>query len=994
MISELTVNPDKFSSFLASIKVPLNHPLFFPRVFALISRLGQIQRKGREETIEGIIAEEYEEFSRRLDRSQIQESCSVRNILRSRRLAHVLIDEKGDLNPVALHQAIAYLKRYFCSLGSYRQYDIKRQQHMLKVLETLEQNKETVRLLKRISRPYGNKHVEDLIRQTLQLPSTISITDIHARQAVLASWLAYLRQNVGSCFATAPAKIVHDEQPELFLQDMANLLATGRLSRTFGGVEYSVPLSMTWGPGDLKKPLLVRFSDQSIQPEIWYSPGLIAAFDSVHLFSPNQSLKEKTNHLQEWIIALIKQKALLQPFVTITGEEIIRFALLQALGLTEQNINDFESQPHSLIQTQLFMPMPTHSRQAGGLGKRCENFLHQFEIAKNTFKALSDHALLKAWEFTLASFGETKLEFTRWNLYSSLGMGTNEPGGIGQCIYQTVQQKLEFVNKTIDHIRPEYEMVYTQVKTLEGRIRQASTEKEAQWLKVEYQSRTNEFYFLEEQMRGAQLQAKNLVGLSESLYNIYLDLFKDYFQEIYDADVQDIITGPFDDSPAGFRLVYKHGRSNTSQWTRIQNPTEFIDALVSFFVSTEPRVAAILELKEQEKDLSEIITAIINHIKTNEFLESAFHRMAAIHGVPPIANPLDNLEKVEKKPWVYVSGGTMNTLVSTYYRLEDKPKEENKWVESEMELLVFLVDTLKRIPPYALEPYLKRKRDGILMQSPTHAFILKPNSPLLKEAWNNEEFTYTFVRDRFVRPFEFFVEKLILNDEMIQTLVLLLAEKIPENFRPQFKAMTSQLKGPLNPIFFREYVSDLLANDRGLRMGHFAILADEEIDSTLFSALPLFPLNALKDRIHKILTLLPGLSLEKIEEIVKLIDQIPVVHERSMVTAHQLQDICKALLCLANLQTSSMYDYHLAISQAAQKLGFAMPTPFIFADTNWVKEEFGFIISPGTGRLELWRLDYTGSFGYPMTIWKQWLDGSHTHPTWGVYIKPFEYGQN
>lgn len=987
------MNPDRLSSFITSIKVPLNHPLFFPRVFAILSRIGQLHRKGREETIEGIIAEEYEEFSRRLDRSQIQESTSVRNILRSRRLAYILIDEKGDINPVALHQAIEYMKRHFCSLGPYRQYDIKRQQHMLKVLRTLEQDKEVVRLLKRISKPLGNKQAEDLVRQTLQLPPHAPVTDAHTKQAVLASWLSYLRQNVGSCFATAPAKIVHDEQPELFLQDMANLLATGRLKRTFAGVEHSVPLSMTWGPGDLKKPLLVKFSDQSIQPEIWYSPGLLAAFEAVHLFSAEQDFKQKITQIRDWVFVLLQQKAMYQPFIVATAEEIIQFVLLQVLGLTEQNIKDYESQPRSMVHTQLFMQIPSSS-SSGGLSKRCENFFQQFEMAKNAFKALSDHALLKAWEFTLASFAETKLEFTRWNLYSSLGMKTDEPGGIGQCIYQVIQQKLDLANRKVEELRPEYEMVFTQVKTLEGRMRQASTDKEIQWVRVEYQSRLNEFYFLEERMHDAQHQAKSLVGLYESLYEVYLDLFKDYFQEIYDADVQEVITGPFDDSPAGFRLVYKHGRSNTSQWTRIQNSTEFIDALVSFFSSTEPRIAAILELKEQQKDLSEIVTTIINHIKTREFLETAFYRMAAAHHVPPVPNPLDNLDKIEKKPWVYISGGTMNTLVSSYYRLEDKPKEENKWVESEMELLVFLVDTLKRMPPYAMEPYLKKSKTGMLMQSPTHAFILQPNLPLLKEAWTNEEFTYTYVRDRFVRPAESFVERLILNDEMIQTLVLLLAEKIPENFRPRFKTIISQLRGPINPIFFREYIVDMLTTDRGLRAGRLPILAEEEIDNSLFSALPLFPIEELKERVHQVLVLLPGLSLEKIEEILSLIDQIPMTRDTPMMTAHQLQDICKALISLVNLQASSPYDYHLAISQAAQKLGFAMPAPFMFADTNWVKEDFGFVINPGTGLLQLWRLDYTGSFGYPMTIWKQWLDGSHSHPTWSIYVKPAEYGQH
>ena len=200
-------------------------------------------------------------------------------------------------------------------------------------------------------------------------------------------------------------------------------------------------------------------------------------------------------------------------------------------------------------------------------------------------------------------------------------------------------------------------------------MRQASTEKEAQWLKVEYQTHANEFYFLEEQRDSAQRQATALVNLYDQLYAQYVELFKDYFQEVYDADMQEVTTGPFDDSPAGFRLLYKHGRSNTSQWTLIQNHTDYIDALASFFVATEPQIAHSLEGKKIEKDLSDVVTAIINHVKTKEFLESAFHRMAIVHNIPSIKDPLEHLEKIEKKPWVYTSGGTMNTLVSGYFRI-------------------------------------------------------------------------------------------------------------------------------------------------------------------------------------------------------------------------------------------------------------------------------------------------------------------------------------
>ncbi|WP_068471498.1 hypothetical protein [Candidatus Protochlamydia phocaeensis] len=987
------MRPEDIDHILNAVKAPLNHPLFYPRVFALASKSLRFSRSKSANKLYQTVAEEYEELSRRLDRSQIQESCSVRNILRSRHLATLLIDEKGELNADILPALIEQLKAHLHSLGPYRQYDSKRQEHILKVLQLLATNKEAVRLLKKISRPLSNRLAEEVIKHTLQLPLNTVLTDAHAKRAVLSAWLCYLRQNVGSCFATAPAEVVHDEQPELFLQDMSDLLATGRLKRTFGGIEYSVPISASWGSGDLKKPLLIQLSTKGMAPEIWYSPGLMVAFEAAGLFEKEQGIKERTKQIKEWIEPLIIHHANRSIYSIITAEDILKWVLLQVMGLSEQQIKEYENRPRGMVQSSLLMQMPPNGKSQGGIGERCANFLYQFEAAKNAFKALADNALLKTWEFTLASFSETKLEFTTWNLYASLGMGTSEPGGIGQCIQHNIQNKLDEVNRKVQDIQYEYEMVYTQVKTLESRMRHASTEKEVQWLKIEYQSRTNEFYFLEEQRDAAQGQAAALVNLYDTLYKLYLELFKDYFQEVYDADMQEVTTGPFDDSPAGFRLLYKHGRSNTSQWTRIKNQNDFIDALASFFVATEPQIASSLEGRGIEKDLADVVTAIINHVKTKEFLETAFYRMAAAHHVPLVKDPLQHLDQVEKKPWVYTSGGTMNTLVSCYYRIEDKPKEAAKWVENETELLVFLADTLKHISPNLMEPFLKGNRSAMLMQSPTHAFLLKPMQNPFRETWTNDEFTYTFVRDHFIKPAEMFVERILLNDDMLYFLVQELLEKVPENFQPRFKEAFGSISSPLNPIFFRQHLVNTMEEDRGLRFGRRPILATEEIDSLLYSRLPLFPIHELKDRLRKIFILLPGLNTERIDSILDLFERIPLSRSTRCISANQLQDICKALLCLSEFNTTVVYNYHLQISLAAQKLGFAMPTPVIFADTNWVKDEFGFVVNPGTGQLELWRLDYTGSLGYPMTSWKEWVNGSRPDLKWGIYIKPPEYGQ-
>ncbi len=937
---------------------------------------------------------EYLEFSRRLDLSKLQDSCSVRNILRARELALHLIDEKGELKTQALAELISHLSQNLYSLGPNRYEDSKRQEHVVHVLRLLASTKELYRIVKKATRPLSNKIAEEVIRDTLNLPATTIVTDIYTRQAILAAWLSTLRQNVGSCFATAPAILVHDEQPELFLQDLVDLIATGRLKRTFGGIEHSVPISSSWGNGDLRRPIIMQKTNQGMTPEVWLSPGLLYALEESGVLDKKEEKRHSTEFIRNSIFSFIAPKEKTAPYILTNAEEILRYILLKENQITENQLQEYQNRPRPMIQNNLMIQVPRQLKtKTTAVGDRCSRFQVQFEIAKNTFKGIADNALLKTWEFTLASFAETKFEFAKWNLYASLGMKTDEPGGIGQCIYQTVQGKLDEAQRKTEELKPEYDMLYTQLKMIESRVRHASTEKELNWLRMEYQTHLSEFRMIEEVWEDAKERSQNLVNLYETLYKLYIDLFKEYFQEVYDADMQEVTTGPFDDSPAGFRLLYKHGRSNTSHWTRVRNLADYVESLAAFFTATEPQISSALRDKKMEKDLGEIVTGIIVHVKTTEFLESALYRMAKAHQSYLPKNPLEHLDKVEKKPWAYTSGGTMDSLVSSYFRIEGKPQEVTKWIENETELLVFISDVLKQIPANQMDVFLKKKKSSILMQSPTHAFILKPVADPFIHAWMEDQFTYTHVRDTFIIPAETFIRTLYLSSEEIAFLIRKLSEKIPLNYQPRFKTVFSLLKGPLNPINFKEVLVDWTERDAGLTHGTRSVLAYDEVDALLYRLLPLFRASELKNRLSQLFILIPGFHTDHIQEMLTLLDQFPSTDPDEILSSIQLQEIAEALLCLSLRTTTTSVNYSLLITRTAQELGFALKAPIIFADTNWVKDMFGFVVNPGTGQYELWRLDDLGRKGYPMTEWKKWVDGSQPQARWGVYTKPFEFGQ-
>ena len=880
-------------------------------------------------------------------------------------------------------------------MGPERHLDILRQNHILKVLNLLKNNAQIARQFKNISRPFAHKVADQLIRDTLALPPNTSITDAHAKRAVLASWLCTLRQNVGSCFATAPAIIVHTEQPSLFLKDVNELLSTGSLKRTFGGIQYAVPLSSSWGAGDLRRPIIITQNNTAAINDLSLSPGLIQALESVNILQSKTPLANKIKQLRELLHGILEARVQKQMYTATNSEEIIDTIILNHLKITRKDLEDYLNRPRDMIHESLLMQTPQHLKTPGTKGETCAAFFTMQDIAYNAFKALADNALLKSWEFTLASFSETKSEFTRWNLYSSLGLEPEQVGGIGYTLYTIIKEKLDACNQKIHDLQDEYEQAYGQVKFAEGRLKNASTEKEVQWLRVEYQSKMHEFYLLEEMRNEQNAKAQRLANLFKDLIENFDKLFPEFFQEVYDADMHEVATGPYDDSPAGFRLLYKHGRANTSQWTRIKSPQDFVEALSSFFVAIEPQLIHLPEMEGLEREISECITAVVQHVKTKEFLETAFHRMAAAHKTPILKDPLDHLDQIDKKPWAYTSGGTMNTLISCYFKIDKKPTQVSRWVENPTELCVFLLDTLKQIPYKVLEEYAQDPLKSMLMTSPTHAFILKPGLQEIREGWQTDVFTYTWVRDRLIIPQERFWDAITLDIEILQYLSEQLVQKVPPNFQPQFKMVFGSWRHEMKVKEFRNHVVETMEHDRGLNFNGRTVVNPDDIDALLYTSLPMIPFTEIKNLVLELLHSLPGISVEEFSKIETILESIGTNYASyRIITSKQLREICLGLICLAKETTSAALNYPQLIFQAAQKMGYAPPTPIFFADTNWVKDWFGFVVNPGSDKFELWRFDPFGFAGYPMSVWEEWLNGSRKDIPWSVLNKPQEYKGN
>lgn len=970
-----------------SFDTPIDNPEFLQAAFSFAAKERRNRKRLDPDNISRIAEEEWDDLSIQADATDLQDSFSIRNVLKAKRIANLLIDEKGALNADLVKRFIDLLKKHCYFLGEGRHFDHKRNEHILKCLIRLDESKEIKASLGHITKPSMHKVADEIIKRTLGLPLNTQITDAHARRAALSSWFTYLRQSVGSCFATAPALIVHDEQPLQFFNDLSELFATGKLKRTFGGLEYTVPLCFSSGKGGLNKPLLINKEIEEAAKEIASSPGILSAIEGSLILTPE--VKDTKAFLTNLVEKALSTDSRGTFGIHTTAEELLRKMLLAHFKITEEDVAEYENKPRGMVHGGLMIQV---AKGGKGKGDLIASFITAFEGAKWGYKALAENALLRIWEYTLASFAETKAEFSKWNLYSSLGFQSGEEGGIGECLSQYLQRKLEILNREVENYQIEYEGIYAGIQMLESRIRHAASEDEAKWIRMEYQARSNELNTILELRDRTHARARRAAGMFDLLVSSYIDIFPKFFQEVYDPEIGGIAASIYDDTPAGFRLVFKHGRTNSSLWTQITNHHEFIECLVAFFIAAERDLTHEPDFKGAEQDLSEITSAIVQHVRSERFIETAFFRMARAHGARCPEKPLENLNLVEKKPWVYTSGGNFITMTSVYFSRDEKPTTQRRWVENPMELLVFLADNLKKVPYKLMEEYIQDPSKSFLMFSPTHAFLLKPGLKNFKKAWDSPEFTFTWIRDQLLTPQERFVDTILLNQDMMAFLAKRFAENLSSHHRHLFLNRFGDIKGSMSVRDFRRHILFTMEKDRGLMIGDREVVSQHKMDSVLYEELPLFPVYKLKERVEHILSALSFLTEGERKRALELFDKnSSSVAREAALGAKKLFSVVSGLIILACSKTSFEHNVQLLLREAMEREGYAFPSPILFADTNWARDMFAFIVNPGTGKPELWRMDDLGLAGEPMSYWNMWLNGSRKEPDWGVFINPIEY---
>lgn len=549
---------------------------------------------------------------------------------------------------------------------------------------------------------------------------------------------------------------------------------------------------------------------------------------------------------------------------------------------------------------------------------------------------LEDHPLLRAWEYTMATFSDFKPELYKYNLYNSLGLSHEEEGGIGYFIYTYLQPFFESQKKEIDSFREEIRGLEYNIATLQASLASADNSEKARRLQRQLESQLHQkSSLIHEDQKKVEFEHK-ISTLYVYLRDSYTHLFGSYFQEVFNPSLVFSEAAPvFEDAPAGFMLLYKGGYLEPSMWDLIDSEEAFIKSLSSFFSATAGQIKEEYEWKNGHNFMDELFAHIDNFVRSKAFIQRAKERAQQEQTLFPGAVRL---------PWKYCSGGSMEGLLTAYFNRETEPKCTQQVVHSPLMLLTFFIDTIKSLPPIETKPFEQDSSLPMLAAGPSHGFSLLPGRAQFKKAWEDRGLTYTWIRDEIINPARKFYQSIYLTRAQSQFLfaALLRGLKMREKASPSFE-------DAMSPNSWADRVLDFA------KQGQISAISKEVLAVFLRGALP-------------------------------LVESKKVPKEARLLENEKKQPFILANQWFNRVEVSEPERF----VKRWQKEGLLPPAGLVVGDTNWPLWFFSFLVNPLTLELSLWRTDLMGLFGYPMSQWDMFMSEEASRP-WKLFVDVREY---
>lgn len=898
-----------------------------------------------------------------------------KNLSIARKLASYILNEQGDLEPGKIAESIQLLTKCLYPLGPHREEEGPAREHLLKMLEFLHDNQEIKSRFRRFFVP-SYARVQDLIRHTLALPAGEQLTVRHVCEAVLVSLFTYLRQDVGSCFATALAILIHREYPLLFIRDLEDLLSSGKISRTIGDREITVPINLLPCIGDLFRPIRVVDLYPNPIATLATSPDIQAAFVASGIFPI-------TGDISEEIQSVLANERVFQKIRdvhgTITAHDIIQDGLLHHYQVSPSEVQA------SILQ-EGFRNREWGSRLGASVlsasSQHVLSYLESYEQAKQGFIRDTQNVLLKSWEYTLATLADASQTTTVKHLQIALGWSSGDEYGLHDIIRNFLAEEIAATQAFAGQCEQTYQEAKAQLEYVESRMRNPINKQDSQILAMDHVRFRQELNQALQDWNAAQEKLKKILTLPDFLFSFYSRVIPVYFRSVYDAFIREF-SDHYEDVPAGFRIVFTYGRSHPNTWEPIYSIEEFIHALTDFFSSTEGDLLAKHNVSGLEKETSVLLHRIAAALHEPRFQEAAMERILKAYNCPVPQGIFQNLNRITHTPWVYVSGGTVTTLVSDYFENPHPVSQLKKLPADPHELAAFFTDALKDLPS-AVKEYLEDGEHALLAATPSHVFSITAGSPLFRDAWTNDWYSYTWLRDVWVSKHQAFLKHTVFDktaiyafitrfctryylQEWIQDFVYFcddLSLSIPELYEKSTRFFQATVREEKEVAVLQKYLAQQLVQEA-------PYISEQRLPEVIGD-------------ISSYLGISSRISYDRFAELLEA-----NIEKHSLLSSADLRRLYKGLLMAGYQRVYHEEDLSMRLIAAMRHHGLAYPAPLLFGDTNWAYRYFGFILHPGTQEMDLWEFNYLGLSGRPSEHKERWFA---VPSPWVLYPNPIEYG--
>lgn len=360
---------------------------------------------------------------------EVNSSRNFKRILikeRAEFIANVLINDEGKIDL----ELIDIIKDLLNTPPLQQTFSKSHNKILLKTLDALKCNTDLVDLLNNLEEPGKNleetgkkwkklslkkQNLLSVLRSTLGLEEGTELTAMHTKQAVLAALLTDIRQGeMGSCFATALAIILHDQNPMQVAQDLKIMMETGELTKEINGKKVRFHIPKIYIPLQYGEKLLftLSYQQQFIGAEKFFQiPGIRKVIKMAGLDQTGSEDKEKLTKMLEEVLKKIPSDP------ERSGDILRGFINELAMFHAKLKQDDFDNigkygQQSKEDQEALISAFDEKfgSSKLKDQIEEYEDFKQKLEM--NFMAAEGENNLLRSWEYAIAGHGRSEGDYS------------------------------------------------------------------------------------------------------------------------------------------------------------------------------------------------------------------------------------------------------------------------------------------------------------------------------------------------------------------------------------------------------------------------------------------------------------------------------------------------------------------------------------------------------------------------------------------------------